>query len=332
MDPAAVTARPTDVTIRDAPPDGVPPALSSLPWIDVHNHAHTLSWNDRERFALSGCHAMVMMAAAYHWLPYKPASPADVRYLWDDAINRRGPIDRSHAFDPRLGVGIHTGTRVEDVEELLAVIPDYCELDAVVAVGETGITPTQHGARWDLDDQETVVREQMAIAADYGLPVVLHTPNTGGPPDRANRTPDPGYEVDQSVTTEAVIDAQHVERAAVELDVALADDAGLPQDQVVLSHGDSTIAPWVLEQTDCFLSFTISYPWLLGVTAADVASVIDSYGPDRILLETDSANVLRSDVFAMKRTFFELHRRGIPVVDIRQVAYDNPRTLLDIDV
>ena len=92
----------------------------------------------------------------------------------------------------------------------------------------------------------------------------------------------------------------------------------------MLSHADQRIAPSVLENTDCYLSFTVSYPWLLGVEPHPVAE----YGPDRILVETDSAGVLRSDVFAVKRTIFEMYRMGIDVDAIRQVVFENPRRLL----
>lgn len=56
--------------------------------------------------------------------------------------------------------------------------------------------------------------------------------------------------------------------------------------------------------------------------------VAAEYGPDRILLETVSAGVLRSDVFAVKRTIFEVYRMGIDVDAIRQVVFENPRRLL----
>ena len=155
------TKRPTDADYTSEPEHELPAKLTTIPWIDVHNHAHTLSWNDRERFALSGCHGMVMMAAAYYWTPYKPVAPADVRYLWDDALNRLDPIRRSHVFDAGLGIGIHTGARVENTEELLDVMPEYLSLDEVQAVGGIGITGAQHVSRWDLDGQKAVMRDQL---------------------------------------------------------------------------------------------------------------------------------------------------------------------------
>jgi predicted metal-dependent TIM-barrel fold hydrolase len=186
------TKRPTDADYLDPDADGgdLPSDLLNLPWVDVHNHAHTLSWADRERYALAGCRSMVMVAAGYHWLPYRPVAADDVRFLWDDAIGRRGRIEHEHLFEADLALGIHTGVRVEDPETLVDALDEYCELEEVVAVGETGITPDQHVSAWDLEGQRAVVGAQMELARDHDLPVLLHTPNRsgdGGPSYRRGR-------------------------------------------------------------------------------------------------------------------------------------------------
>lgn len=64
------------------------------------------------------------------------------------------------------------------------------------------------------------------------------------------------------------------------------------------------------------------------MTPRDVAAVIEEYGPERVLLETDSAGVLRNDIFALKRTLFELYRLGLDLDTIRTVAFENPMELL----
>jgi predicted metal-dependent TIM-barrel fold hydrolase len=323
------TQRPTDLEGGDGL-DSIPAELHSIPWIDVHNHAHTLSWNDRERYALSGCAGMVTMAAAYYWTPYKPVQPEDVRYLWDDALNRLPQIRESHLLDAKVGVGIHTGARVENYEELLDVLPEYAALDEVAAIGEIGITEAQHVAGWSLEEQKEVTRRQFEVAADHDLPAVVHTPADLEDVDFPERESGnlPGYELDLARQQEPVLTSEYPKREAVDIDAELADEAGLDHEQVVLSHMDPKIAPYVLENTDCYLSFTVSYPWLLGVSPTDVAEVVAEYGPERILVETDSAGVLRSDVFAFKRTIAELYRHGVDVDAIRQVVYENPRSVL----
>lgn len=307
------------------------PAVTNLPWVDIHNHAHTLSWNDREKYALSGCQASVVMAAAYYWAPYRPVRPEDVRFLWDDALARMDQIERAHFFDVTVGIGIHTWSRVDDYEDLLAAMPEYCELDEVTAVGEIGITKAQHVNRWDLDDQRTAVREQMEIAREHGLPVVLHTPPT------LEEGTTPGgdelaiYETDLDLLGEPVL-GDDASLEATRIDLECKDDAGLPDEQLVVSHADGSMVDYVMENSECYLSFTVGYPWLTGVTAHDVAAAIETYGPDRIMVDSDNAGTIKSDFFAIKRTVFELYRMGVDLGDIKQVVYDTPREVFDLDL
>lgn len=326
------TRRPTDDAFVGEESFDPPASLLNLPWVDCHNHAHTLSWADRERYALSGCRAMVMVVSGYHWTPYKPVEADDIRYLWDDVINRRRAIERSHGFETGLALGVHTGVRITDPGDLLAAMADYCALDAVVALGETGVTPTQHVEGWSLDEQRAVVRAQMELAAEHDLPVILHTPNQGTAPNERYRegVGVPGYEKNTGLSTERVIEGDNPELEAVRIDVAEAAEAGLAEGQIVASHADPNNVDYVLGETDCYASFTVGYPWLTGVDATDVARAVEEYGADRVLVDTDCANVLRTDVFSVKRAIFELYRLGLSEAQIRQIVVENPRDVFGI--
>jgi len=328
--PPYPTKRPTDATYVDDPT--LPTELLNLPWIDVHNHAHTLSWDDRERYALSGCRSMVMVASGYHWTPYKPVEADDIRFLWDDAINRRAAIERNHFFEAKLGLGVHTGVRIENPDELLDAMADYCGLDEVVAIGETGVTPTQHVERWDVDAQQAVVQAQMELADAHDLPVILHTPNTSSDEKRSYRegVGIPGYEKNAGLGAKPVLDGENPALDAVKRDVEAMRDAGLDDRQVVASHADDNNTAYLMEETDCYLSYTIGHSWLIGVTAADVADAIDEYGPERIMVDTDCANVLRTDPYALKRAIFELYRYGIDIDAISRVVFENPRDVFGL--
>lgn len=316
--------RPTGFEDRPSPAD------ADIPWIDIHQHTQSLTWNDRETFDLSGGRAAVMIAAGYYWTPYRPITPDDIRFLWDDALRRAETFRRNHFYDQYVAVGVHTWARVEAVEDLLAVLPDYCELDEVVAIGETGIESTQHTSAWDLDGQRDVVREQCHIARETGLPILLHTPGSSKgdmPAWFADR-----YEEANESFTDSTLDPDTAKRDAVDIDLEVAEEAGLPQEQMVIDHAGPEIAPRVLEETGCHLAFTVGAEWLRGVTAGDVADVIETYGPDRILLDTDLFGAMRTDPFAMRRTIMALLQLGIDPGDVRQVVYENPRDLLGLSV
>ncbi len=117
---------------------------------------------------------------------------------------------------------------------------------------------------------------------------------------------------------------------AVKLDLEAAHSAGLDEERVVASHADGNNTEYLMVETDCYLSYTIGHSWLIGVDAADVADAIDAYGPERIMVDTDCANVLRTDPYALKRAIFELYRYGIDVDAIRQVVYENPREVFGL--
>ncbi len=311
------------------PVDGLSPAEADIPWIDIHQHTQSLTWNDREAFDISGCRAAVMIAAGYYWTPYRPIAPDDIRFLWDDALRRAETFRRNHVYDQYVAIGVHTWARVEDPESLFAVLPDYCELDEVVAIGETGIESTQHTAAWDLQGQRAVLREQCHIARETGLPILVHTPGSAKgdmPAWYADR-----YEEADESFTQAVLDPATAKTDAVEIDLEVIEEAGLPHEQVVIDHASPAIAPRILEETGCYLSFTVGAEWLRGVSAGDVAEVIDRYGPERILLDTDLFGAMRTDHFAMRRTILALLRLGVDPADVRRVVYDNPGSILDIE-
>lgn len=317
----------SEPTIRDASnPTQYPAELLNLPWIDVHNHAQTLSWTDREEFALTGCELMVMIAYGYHWAPYKPVDPHHVRYQWDDALSRLSPITDTHPFSAKLGIGVHTGARVEDPGTLLEALPAYCERDEVVAIGETGITPQQHGAKWGVAGQKDIVRGQMTIAAEYGLAVILHTPS----PEERSPPPFSWYETDTTLLQDPVISGESQVMDSITLDLSLCEQSDLAESQLVFSHAHPSFASFILDNTDCFVSYTLNYPRMYNTGLEDIIAMLEAFGPDRILIETDCAGVLRSDPSVIKRSIFELYRAGISLEDIRQVVYENQRGLLAV--
>lgn len=310
-------------------PTGDSPGPLDIPWIDIHQHTQSLTWNDREAFDLSGGHAAVMIAAGYYWAPYRPVSADDVRFLWDDALRRAACFDHRHFYDQYVAVGVHTWAGVEGAAELLAALPEYCEDDRVVAIGETGIESTHHTTAWSLNDQRDVVREQMHIARETGLPILIHTPGSskGGLPAQYSHS----YEEANDSFTEPLLDSENAKREAVGIDLELATEAGLPDEQVVIDHASPEIVPLVMETTDCYLSFSISAPWLRGFDPADVASAIEEYGADRIVLDTDLIGAMEHDAFAMKRTIMDLCRLGVDREAIRKIVYENPKAILGIE-
>lgn len=307
----------------------LPPEITNIPWIDPHQHTQTLSYQDRQRLDWSGCHAAIMIATNYHWSPYRPVEPDDVRFLWDLALRWTDHVNHGHFFDTYTAIGIHTLAKVDDCEELLGVLPEYCQLDEVVAIGETGIEPVQYSSPWPLEEQRDVVREQMRIAEQNDLPVILHTPTQK---KTSRDVPKLGWREYSGVLTEPRFDyAGETKLKATEMDIELKDEAGLADRRLVVDHADQSLVPFVMENTDCYLSFTVGYPEDLRPTdAEDIASAIKEYGPERIMLDSDLAGSVPTDPFAFKDTILELYNVGIDQEELEQIVYQNPKEAFNL--
>ncbi|MFC6838018.1 TatD family hydrolase [Halomarina ordinaria] len=333
------TKRPT-AAISDEAADyerPYPPEAKDIPWIDIHQHTGTLSWEHHEKMDASGAHAVVMIAASYFQVPYRPIQPDDWRFLWDEALRRAGEVSRNHFFDVHLATGIHFGARIEGTDDLLAVLPDYCELDEVVAIGETGIDPVQSVSAWPIEDQRDVLREQMHVADEQDLPVILHTPgNREGPgsvPAQFGRTFSHKFDYGGAPDADPAptFDLPTAKRQAAEMDVAVADEAGLAHEQVVIDHGHPDIAEYVLEETGCYLSFSLVRK-TEAVGPEDVAGVIEAYGSERVLVDSDLLAGLYADdaALTMRRMTLDLLRLGVDPGDVRNVVYENPKRILGL--
>ncbi|MEF8841063.1 MAG: TatD family hydrolase [Haloarculaceae archaeon] len=315
-------ARPIGAPTEEYEP--VPPEDAAIPWIDVHQHTQSLTWNDREAFGLSGARATVMIAASYYWSPYRPVSAEDVRFLWDDALRRADAFARTHPYEQCVAVGVHTWSRVEGWESLVEALPAYCELDRVVAIGETGIAATQHTSPWPLADQRDLLRAEFRVADRTGLPVLLHTP--GLSKGSMSALDAARYEEANASFADPVLAPETAKEDAIEIDLTVAEEVGLDEEQLVVDHAVPEVAPTVLETTDAWLAFSVR-----SIDATDIAPVVEEYGPDRILIDTDLAGASDADPFKMKRTVLDLLRLGVPSEDVRRVVYENPCELLGLE-
>ncbi len=303
----------------------ISPADAHIPWIDNHTHAHTLSWDDRHKFDLGGGFAVVCIASTAHYAPYRPMGPEEVRRQWDDTIRQAHIIDRSHLFEPYVATGIHTLVKKPNWEELIDVLPEYAALDEVVAIGETGIDHIQYGEPWPLEGQKAVIEAQMEVARDAALPVLCHTPSISKGEGKWSlpKTEEGGD------LAEPIFESENPKLTAVEIDLELKDSAGLADEQLVFNHGHPSIAEFVLESTDCYLSVSTGQ-WIRSTDSEDIAEIIETYGPDKVMVDTDTAGLVQTDKFAMRRTIIELIQRGIPAEDVRKVVYENPREVLGL--
>lgn len=308
-------------------PDGFAPDDALLPWIDVHGHHHHLGWNELEKFGLTGCSAIVMTVGTVAPVsPYRPVSADDIRRQWDQVVRYSHAISRSFPYEAYGAIGVHTTNGpVEEADSLIDRIPEYAELEEVVALSETGITSIQEHEAVPLQEQRRLIRRQLQQADGAGLPAILHTPTLG--------KADAGYAAGSTETHdtgEPVLDSDAAKLEGAQIAVEVAGEAGFPEDRLALTHAHPSMVSWVLENTESYVSFTVGNA-TRDVSPADVVSAVETYGPDRIMVDTDCAPMYSVDPFDVKRTMIALLRAGIDRDGVRDVVYGNQRELLGLD-
>jgi uncharacterized protein len=256
-------------------------------YIDAHAHLNTLSWATLETMSQAGVAAIVspiMLDAA------KAVSADTILDLWDYVIDVQRARAAEHyiAGYAMLCVNMASSPRA-DAERLFGLLPSYLKRDGVVAIGEVGFEPQSRTCP-DLAQQEAWIRRQLEISRDTGMPIVIHTAN---PPEEKRRY------------TERVL--------------ALCQAIRIPMSQVAIDHGAPANARLAL---DAGAYLGVSVQPFRGMRPEGAAELVATYGPDRIMLNSD-CSPLHSDPLAVPKTVYALRRRGIADASIEAVARRN---------
>jgi predicted metal-dependent TIM-barrel fold hydrolase len=161
-------------------------------------------------------------------------------------------------------------------------LPRYLAKDGVVAVGEIGydsMTPAEDDA----------FAKQLALAAEYSLPVLVHTPHR-----------------DKLAGTRRTLDVVR--------------ESGTAPGMVLVDHLNETTAEAV-KDAGAWLGFSI-YP----DTKMDehrMVALLQQYGTDQVLVNS-AADWGRSDVLKTARTARAMLEAGFTEADVEQVFWQNP--------
>jgi uncharacterized protein len=208
-------------------------------------------------------------------------------------------------------VGISFMTRVKQWEQALELIPEYLRLPQVVAIGETGIDPVQYfGMQWSLDEQRVAFTEQVRLAKELDVPFVLHTPTPKKSRDFLGEL--------------AVLDLpeQDYKRHYLDMDLDIINRLGLDHRRLVIDHVDETILDYVFQETDAYIGIGVGQT-LRHTTPEFFADVVEQYGSNRLMVNSDHIAYVSCDLLAIPKTVRALWRRGVDVASIRQAVFDN---------
>ncbi|MEU8927052.1 TatD family hydrolase [Kitasatospora sp. NPDC048545] len=189
----------------------------------------------------------------------------------------------------RFGIAHHCALALNPKEAndprcagVLDVLPRYLAKDSVVAVGEIGFDSGTAA-------EEKAFALQLALAAEHGLPALVHTPHR----DKA---------------------------AGTRRSLALVEESGLDPALVLLDHLNEVTVDQVAG-SGCWLGFSV-YPDTK-MTPERVVRVLERYGTERMLVNS-AADWGHSDPLLTAATGRAMLAAGFTEDDVDQVLWRNP--------
>jgi predicted metal-dependent TIM-barrel fold hydrolase len=247
---------------------------------DPHIHMTSRTTDDYEAMYAAGVRALVEPS---FWLGQPRTSPASF-FDYFDALLGWEPFRAA-----QYGIAHHCAIALNPKEAndprctpVLDALPRYLVKDSVVAVGEIGydsMTPAEDAA----------LAAQLQLAADHGLPALVHTPHRDKP-------------------------------AGLRRTVDVVRASNLPMDRVLLDHlNETTVRP--ARDSGCWLGFSV-YP----DTKMDedrMVTILRTYGTEKVLVNS-AADWGRSDPLKTRRVGDAMLAAGFSDDDVDQVLWRNP--------
>ncbi|MGW5053076.1 TatD family hydrolase [Actinokineospora sp. NPDC004072] len=247
---------------------------------DPHIHMTSRTTDDYEAMRAAGVLAVVEPA---FWLGQPRTSAASFADYFDALIGwerfRAAQFGIRHHCTIALNPKEANDPRCAPVLDLL---PRYLAKDGVVAVGEVGydsMTP----------EEDTAFARQLELAAEFGLPALVHTPHR----DKA---------------------------AGTARTLAVVAESGLPPERVAVDHLNEVTVKQVKE-SGCWMGFSI-YP----DTKMDeerMVAILKEYGTERVLVNS-AADWGRSDPLKTVKTAQAMLAAGFSESDVDTVLWRNP--------
>jgi predicted metal-dependent TIM-barrel fold hydrolase len=167
-------------------------------------------------------------------------------------------------------------------EAVLQLLPRYCQKDNVVAIGEIGydeITPAE----------ERFFAEQLQLAKELELPVLVHTPHRD-------------------------------KKRGTERSLALIREVGIGEEWVVIDHLNEITLPLVLD-SGCWRGHSI-YPYTK-MSEERMVALLQQYGLDKMIVNS-AADWGRSDPLKVPKTGQAMLADGFSEPQVEQVLFHNP--------
>ena len=288
----------------------------TIPYIDPHVHLADLGWDALETMGIGGMAAAVNPMARPDVVIKKRSGAFDaddILRCWDHMLWLAERYEKTFYYKVFVALSWGSNSRVHDADRLHKTLQEYLKSGRVAAVGELGLDPYQWNTTVSQDDSEAIIADQLAIAKDLKVPVILHSPMLKS---EAHYIEGPKLPADAPPWPFKVSTAKRT--------FAIAERVGLDHSQVVIDHSDSDLIQWALENTKAYVAISGACVWR-GIAPWQAANWVKKYGADRLMVNSDAHQHLSMDAMWLPRTIREMRRAGLDCATIRQVVYDNPR-------
>ncbi|MCP3868257.1 MAG: hydrolase TatD [Gammaproteobacteria bacterium] len=252
-----------------------------MKYFDPHIHMLSRTTDDYENMAAAGIVGVVEPA---FWQG-QPRTQAGTFIDYFDSLIGWEPF-RASQFGIRhfctMGMNPKECNNADLAAEVMEILPRYCEKDGVVAIGEIGyddITPAE----------ERFFSEQLQLAMNHGLPVLIHTPHR----DKITGT---------------------------ERSLALVREIGIDEEMVIIDHLNEQTLPMVLE-SNCWRGHSV-YPQTK-MSEQRMVGLLRQYGTEKMVVNS-AADWGRSDPLKVPKTGEAMLAAGFSEEDVRKVLFDNP--------
>jgi len=244
--------------------------------IDAHVHLDVRSFEDLEKMALAGIEKVVTCAHN----PYRMSVPEVYLDHWERLIEVETDRGTMAGVEVKVTVGIHPMGYPKDWRKLIEMMPRYLENRDVVGIGEAGL----HYLR---KEEKDLLKEQLKVAMEYSMPVVIHTPE------------------------------RNKERALKEI-LEILKEVKIEEDLVMIDHINRDTVDLI--DMDVYVGLTVQP---MKISPEEAVEIVERYDK-RFILSSDLGS-LKSDIYALPRTRLLMKRRGIERKKIVESTYRNAR-------
>ncbi|ABR55313.1 TatD-related deoxyribonuclease [Methanococcus vannielii SB] len=187
-------------------------------------------------------------------------------------------------------IGIHPRAIPKNID--YDVLKSYFKKEGVIGVGEIGLEKCTK-------NEIEIFLNQVSIAKEMNLPVVIHTPRTNK----------------EYVTREIL---ENLETLSLSLEF---------KKKIVIEHVTKETIP-ILWDTDYNLGLTVQPQKL---SSKDVFEIVSNYCEKRFLLNSDSSSA-PSDIFSVPKTASKLKAKGISNSIIKAISHENTVRMFNLKI